>query len=184
MSIQLNVLAFTVSAALALSACASSHDPEEPIVSGIYGLNVRSVRDDCSPARALGEMSSSVSVVRLEDFLSIPVPEDLMDPRQDVTRRVSLASAAGFHLEHMRDMEECASAQIFNTWTLMGTERGSFQVEHGQRFEGLALCGPMEGAPTVDCESIRSFDYSLVRACEAPCELIWAPTLGAACACR
>ncbi len=165
-----------------LLGCASAHDPEEPIASGVYSLTIRTAEDHCSPRRLTGALGE-VGVVSLDGALSVPVPESEEDRTAEVTRRVTLEEGSGFHAEWVGDMTECPTAQTRREWTVTGRSAGAFEVEYVQRFEGLSECGPMDGAPEADCESVRHLEFQLVSACGAPCELVWTPDLGVGCAC-
>ena len=166
-----------------LVACAATHDPEPPIVSGIYALTIHSESDRCSPQRVAGELGR-VSVVRLDDALSVAVPESADDVTADVTRRVTLAADQGFHAEQTDTMDACPTATTARTLTLTSRGAAGFALELTEQFTGLATCGPMAGMPTADCVSTRALDYELVTACEAPCELAWSAAEGVTCACR
>lgn len=172
-----------VSIVILCSACASTHGPEEPIASGVYSLTVRTDVDHCSPARFSGS-AGQVAVVSTDGRVSIPVPQEAGDPSFEVTRRVTLEDETGFHVESVSGMDACPTARAHHTWTLVDRDGGTFEVEHAQRYEGLAGCGPMEDAPEADCETVRDLEFALLERCNAPCELVWSPGSGVACSCE
>jgi len=170
-------------APLAAVGCSATHGPEEDIATGVYDLDIRRVSDACSPERLTGALGE-VPVVSHDGLLSVPVPERADDPALEVSRRVTLLEDEGFHFESVGGMDGCATATTHHEWTVVERAADSFEVQHVQRFEGLEGCGPMEDAPSTDCESVRELRFSLRARCDAPCELTWSPAAGVACLCE
>jgi len=176
------LVAASLAASGSLAGCAATHGPEEAIASGVYDLTIRSALDDCSPSRLTGSVGE-VPVVSQDGLLSVPVPDRDDTPALEVARRVTLLEEEGFHFASVGGMEGCPTATERHAWTVVARSEDTFEVEHCQRFEGLAGCGAMEGAPEADCEAVRDLRFTLRTRCDAPCELTWSPGAGVACTC-
>lgn len=165
-----------------LVGCASSHATDE-VASGIYELTIERELEDCAPARPTGAMGA-VAVLAGDDVIDAPVPDAptsaLLAPR------VRLLAERAFHAETNRPIAGCDGAWVHETWTVMSSADGSFELANAQRWEGVASCLDHGAAnvPAADCRSERSLRYALRESCVAPCELVLAEDAQVACACR
>lgn len=180
-----NVTWVVLAYAAVVCACGAAYEPSdgEP-GSGIYALTIEGDSDACAPARATGIMGK-VAVVAQSSELAVMVPDTL--GAVGATSRVVLQQAAGAHTSTEVAVPGCDGTMLRREWTMLGAGSDAVEVAYSESWTGVGACtsAAAPSLPRTDCRAEQRLRYDRAMSCEAPCQIVWAPTTGAlTCECR
>lgn len=180
-----NVTWVVLAYAAVMGACGAAYEPGDGATgTGIYALTIEGDSDACAPTRATGFMGK-VAVVAQHAELAMMVPDTL--GAVGATSRVVLPETAGGHVATEVAVPGCEATTLRREWTMLGAGSDAVELAYSESWTGVGACtsAAAPSLPRADCRADQRLRYDRRTLCEAPCQIVWAPTTGAlTCDCR